>query len=144
MTTLKKILSIILILLLFNVFAFPVFAENGAPTDTFTHQEAFSGKTKTVVMRPVYEAQRKLTARSLGLADEFGTVSQIKCDEKGNLYILMKSSEIIMLDKNYNFVKKITFTEQNGEKLTFDNSTGFFVRSAEEFYIADSAGAKVV
>ena len=31
MTTLKKILSIILILLLFNVFAFPVFAENGAP-----------------------------------------------------------------------------------------------------------------
>ena len=64
MTTLKKILSIILILLLFNVFAFPVFAENGAPTDTFTHQETFSGKTKTVVMRPVYEAQRKLTARS--------------------------------------------------------------------------------
>ena len=144
MTTLKKILSIILILLLFNVFAFPVFAENGAPTDTFTHQETFSGKTKTVVMHPVYEAQRKLTARSLGLADEFGTVSQIKCDEKGNLYILMKSSEIIMLDKNYNFVKRITFTEQNGEKLTFDNSTGFFVRSAEEFYIADSAGAKVV
>ena len=108
------------------------------------HWTMADGSIKTVTTRPLYEAVKKIDARSLGLDEEFGVIVQIKCDKNGNTYILTENSEIIVLDSDYNFVRKCEIIDSNSKVVGFEGAKGFYVASENEFYIADTTNARVL
>ena len=140
----KKLIIFFMTVLFIFTSALCVSAADTAPTDSFMHWTLSDGSTKTVVTRPLYEAVKKIDARSLGLEEEFGVIVQIKCDEKGNTYILTENSEIIMLDSDYNFVRKCEIVDSNNEIIGFDGADGFYIVSENEIYIADTTNARVL
>ncbi len=140
----KKIIAVLMIVFFVFSAAFCVSAADTAPTDSFMHWTMADGSIKTVTTRPLYEAVKKIDARSLGLDEEFGVIVQIKCDKNGNTYILTENSEIIVLDSDYNFVRKCEIIDSNSTVVGFEGAKGFYVASENEFYIADTTNARVL
>lgn len=140
----KKIVAVLMIVFFIFSAAFCVSAADTAPTDSFVHWTMSDGSIRTVTTRPLYEAVKKIDARSLGLDEEFGVIVQVKCDKKGNSYILTENSEIIVLDKDYNFLRKCSIVDENNIVVEFGGAKGFYVVSENEFYIADTSNARVL
>lgn len=140
----KKIITVLMILFFVFSAAFCVSAADTAPTDSFMHWTMSDGSIKTVTTRPLYEATKKIDARRLGLDEEFGVIVQVKCDEEGNSYILTENSEIIVFDKDYNFLHECSIVDDKNVPVEFSGAKGFYVVSENEFYIADTSNARVL
>lgn len=140
----KKIIAFLMIIFFIYSAAFCVSAADTAPTDSFMHWTMSDGSIRTVATRPLYEAVKKLDARSLGLDEEFGVIVQVKCDEKGNTYILTENSEIIVLDRNYKFLRKCVIVDKDNTSVEFDGAAGFYVAAENEIYIADTTNSRVL
>ena len=138
----KKIITALMIVIFIFSAAFCVNAADTAPTDSFMHWTTSDGSIRTVTTRPLYEAVKKIDARSLG--EEIGVIVQVKCDEKGNTYILTENSEIIMLDNDYNFLRKCTIVDKQNVAVEFSGAKGFYIVSENEIYIADTLNARVL
>lgn len=139
----KRFVAIFLLLLvmLFGT-AFTCNAE-GAVTDTFTKWKTSDGSTKTVVMRPIYEAIKRVDFRGLN-TDDYDAVSQIDCDGNGNTYLLAGNGSITVLNSNYEFVNTISLSDESGQPIECNDAKGFSVVSENEIYIADTENARVL
>ena len=140
----KKFIAFLITVFFVFSSAFCVSAADNAPTDSFMHWTMSDGSIRTVATRPLYEAVKKIDARSLGLEEEFGVIVQIKCDEKGNSYILTENSQIIILDKEYNFLRKCVIVDKENAPIEYDGASGFYVAAENEFYIADTLNSRVL
>lgn len=140
----KRIGAGILCLLLIAMMATPVLSEDSAPADCFTHWELPGGQKKAVAMRPIYEAVKSVTARSLGLQEDIGTIEDLECDEDGNAYILTDSGRIFCFDSAYKLVQSYAIAGEDGTPVDIAGARGICVTSAGEFYIADTENARVL
>lgn len=136
----KRVLALVLcVCTLFCIFVVPVSAQDGAPTDSFTRWGELS-----VPMRPVYEATTSIDATSLGLEDGFGTIRDMDCDEKGNIYVLTEDSRVVCINSEYELVKTYAIVDCDGMSVDFSYASGICVTAEGTFYIADTQNARVL
>ena len=139
----KMLKSLLICIVCIALLAVPVAAGNSGPTETFTHWTV-NGTVKSVPMRPIYEVSDVVSYRSLGLTENIGLIMDIECDDAGNTYILTANSKILCFDGNGTVVKIYTVFDATGAEVTFNDAEGIYVVSADEFYIADTKGARVL
>lgn len=111
--------------------------------DSFTHQDTASGTQVSVAMPDVFKTEKVVDARTLGLEESFGVITDIVCDENGNCYILSEEGKIVEFDKNYNFVKYHAPLDSSGEPCDFYGAKGIYVDQGE-IYVADTSNSRVV
>lgn len=143
MKKLKKLTALIFsAVFLINV-CISVSAEQIRVTDSFTHQDTGSGTQVSVAMPDSFAVKAVVGARSLGLEESYGTITDIDCDEKGNCFILSEDGIIVEFDKNFNFVKYHTPLDPSGNAYDFHGAKGIYVTNGE-VYIADTMNSRVV
>ena len=139
----KMLKSLLICLVCIALLAVPVAAGNSGPTETFTHWTV-NGTIKSVPTRPLYEISDVVSYRSMGLTENIGLIMDIECDKEGNTYLLTANSKILSFDVNGNVVKIYTILNAAGAEEKFADAEGIYVVSANEFYIADTKGARVL
>lgn len=112
-------------------------------TDSFTHQDTGSGTQVSVAMPDVFTVKKVVNARSLGLEESYGTITDMDCDEKGNCFILSEDGIIVEFDKEFNFVKYHTPLDSTGKAYDFYGAKGIYATNGE-VYIADTMNSRVV
>lgn len=171
MSKMKKIVTRYLLVpaLLLSICALPVAASTHVtssagtaevPYESYTYWADFGAGNKVAVYnKPVYSVGTPITANSLGLP-LFEGLMDIVADEKDYLYILDTNGDVIILNDNYEFVKKIDTFIYHGENVTIEGSeattvvndgdelrisaaTGLFVKN-DTIYIADPKGERVI
>lgn len=136
-------MSVIVVITVILTFAFSVCASE--PTGSFVHEETASGKVVSVPSREMYSATRVITADSLGLDNSITGLSDLCCDENGNTFLLSSDrSEIIVLDKDYTFNRKINVVDESGEKVSFDGAQGIYVDGTGRIYICDTSNSRII
>ena len=143
MKKIKKLTALIFSAVLLLNACITVSAEQIRVTDSFTHQDTGSGTQVSVAMPDAFTVETVVGARSLGLEESYGTITDIDCDEKGNCFILSEDGIIVEFDKNYNFVKYHTPLDSSGKAYDFYGAKGIYVTDGE-VYIADTMNSRVV
>lgn len=115
-----------------------------SPVDAYTNQTAVDGSTETVYSRDVYEAIRQINASSLGV-EKLEGITDIYCEPEGNIYLLCgKSSEILVLNQNYEFVSKLEIYDEDGDTYDFTGAEGIYVNKKKEIFVADTINGRVL
>ncbi len=143
MKKIKKLAVLMLCIVLLLSNSSVAYASQIRTTDSFTHQDTASGTQVSVAMPDVFEVDKVVDARTLGLEESYGTITDIVCDENGNCYILSEDGIIVEFDKNYNFVKYHTPLDSSGKQYDFNGARGIYV-SQGEIYVADTSNSRVV
>ena len=100
----KIVVSIFLIVFTISILVMPVSA---ATTESYTRVDVPSG-TETNISREMYYASKDITAASLGLDKTFEGITDIFCDDKGNIFLLCgDDSRIISIADGYESGKEI-------------------------------------
>lgn len=141
---LKKLGIGLLCLLLMAAAVMTAAAEDSAPSGCFTHWELPNGEKKAVAMRPVYEAVGTVTARSLGMTEDIGTIVDIDCDDSGNTYVLTDIGGLFCFNRDLELVQDYHLTDKAGEEVDFAGAKGLLACSETELYIADTANGRVL
>ena len=101
----------LMITVLILVSAIPtISAENSeyVPYESYTYWQDISGFGRKIVLnKPMFTAGFEITAQNLSV-ERFTELIDICTDNSGNIYLLDSNSKIVILDKNYNFIKEIT------------------------------------
>ncbi len=141
----KKIIKLIAVMLaICSLFSLSCYAQDTeVPSDTYTYWFTGSGG-KIASVNTMYEARKVISASDLGI-QFFGSVDDVFSDSNGLTYILDgKNSEVIILDKDYNFIKKISnVKKQDGSNLSFAGAKSVYV-SGEIIYICDTENERVL
>lgn len=128
-----------------SVLCFNVFAESPdyVSYESYTYWEDISGQGRKLVRnKPMFKAEFSVTAQKLGIA-EFSELIDVCTDKDGNVYLLDSESRIVILDKNYNYIKEIT--EIIGEiPLKFTGAQNVYVHSDNTIYICDTENKRVL
>ncbi len=134
----KSIFTIIMVALLVVVSSFTVSAE--VPYESYTYWSEVGEENKAVYNRPMYNAQYNINAESLGIKD-LSKIKDITFDNKGNLYVLDKSSRIVVLDKNYKVKSEIG--RINGKE-SYEDASSIYIAKDNTLYISDTEGHRIL
>ena len=134
----KHIFTIALVLLLVSVCSVSAFAE--VPYESYTYWSNVGEENKAVYNRPMYNAEFNIDADSIGVED-FTKITDTTVDKDGNLYILDSASRIIILDKDYKFVKEIGLI--NGSE-SYADAKGLYISADGTIYICDTEGRRIL
>ena len=139
---LKRLISVVcVILVLVTGFSISVSAE---PTDAFTHIDTQSGIQVSVKSKEMYKSTKMINATSLGLEKSLMGLSDLCSDKDGNVYLLIgQRSQIVVLDKNYSYLKTISVFDENGN-VSFDGAQGIYVDNNGEIYICDTNNSRII
>ena len=119
-------------------------ASAATPAEAYTHQTAADGSTVTVYSRDVYAAVKQINATSLGVENLSG-ITDIYCEKDGDIYLLCgESSRILVLDREYRFIKELEICDENGNACKFTGAMGIYVNSKKEIFIADTLSSRVL
>lgn len=115
-----------------------------SPVEAYVNQTDVDGSTETVYSRDVYEASRQINASSLGVEKPEG-ITDIYYEEGGEIYLLNgKSSQILVLDQDYKFVKELKICEEDGSSCDFTGAEGIYINKKKEIFIADTINGRVL
>jgi len=110
-----------------------------------TAAEPYTGYNFDQWDNPVFSQNGYTLAFEYSLYKEGG--EEALCDmfvsDEGEIYIL-KSSEILILDKNFNEIKTIDSFTHNGEERPLSSPRGIFVDKHKRIYIADTENKRVI
>ena len=135
----KIVVSIFLIVFTISILVMPVSA---ATTESYTRVDVPSG-TETNISREMYYASKDITAASLGLDKTFEGITDIFCDDKGNIFLLCgDDSRIISIADGYESGKEIIVSDVNGE-VNYKGARGIY-SDGESLFIADTANFRVL
>lgn len=143
MKIIKRIFMIFLSLVAIFSCSFSVSAAQIRTTDSFTHRDVGAGERLTVSMPDVYKAEEIVDARSLGLEESYGMITDIDCDDDGNCYVLSEDGIIVIFDNNLKFVSYYKPVDSDGKEVDFSGSLGIYV-TGNEVYIADTLHSRVL
>lgn len=114
------------------------------PVEAYVNQTDVDGSTETVYSRDVYEASRQINASSLGV-EKLEGITDIYCEENGDIYLLNgKSSQILVLNQDYEFVKELEIYEEDGSSCDFTGAEGIYISKEKEIFIADTINGRVL
>lgn len=136
----KKALSriFVVILALCLVFGTMSAVSAAAPTDSYNHWTGVTNRGKAVYSKSMYDVQQLIDPTDLGI-ERFTEIVAMCKDTDNNIYILNKSSRIVILDDNYNLVKEIGLI--NGT-ISYNNSRGIYWNNGM-IYICNTDGANI-
>ena len=132
------------VLLLLTCLPLTAFAQDGAPTQSYTHWDMANGSKKVVSMRPVYEADEVLDIRSIGLSEGIEKIADIDTDDEGNIYVLTSDGRLFSVGADHRLKKEYTVSDETGEKLDITGAQGILIESPDEIYIADTLNQRVL
>lgn len=149
----KILVTVIITLILALVLGIQSFAlsepkssseSNQVPFESYTYWvDSKSQGKQAVYSKPMYSVDRVVDGSAIGMAP-FSSIDDICCDENNNTYILNGTdSQVLVFDKDYNFINKITSFLYNGESLTFKGAQGIIVKE-DKIYVADTLNARVI
>ena len=109
-----------------------------APTDSYTYWTNVGSQRKSVYSKPMYDVDSVIDVTKLGVSRLTQITSMCK-DYDENIYILDAESRIVILDKNYNFVKEIGLIDGTTE---YRNAKGIYYNEGV-LYICNTEGANI-
>lgn len=129
-----------------NTFAAVRSDSDGLPYETYTYWTELSHKNskKVVPMRPLYEPGKVIQATELSEAD-LTDMEDVYCSDSGYTYVLdSKVPEIIVLDKDYNYVKSVTeLRAANSEMISFAGAKSLYVTDDEHIFLCGTESSCV-
>lgn len=135
---LKNIFRIAIISLLVVISSVSALAE--VPYESYTYWSDVGEENKAVYNRPMYSAEYSIDALSLGIAD-FTKINDTSVDSNGNLYILDSASRIVVLDKDYKFVKEIGLIDGTE---SYTEAKGLYIAKDNTIYLCDTEGHRII
>ncbi len=142
------VVLVILQLLAVSVYAVPQattsIGSEELPYESYTYWQEFGSEKKTAVYcKPMYKVKTVINADSIGV-DEIEEISDICSDNEGRLYVLdCKASIVYVLDSEYRLVSKIDNVSYKGNKQSFIDAKGIFVKDGY-IYISDTENNRVL
>lgn len=117
---------------------------NQSPYESYTYWlDAKSNDKQAALCKPMYKVSCVIDGASAGMAP-FTSVDDICTDKNNNTYVLNGTdSQVLVFDKNYKYVEKITSFFYNGEELKFKGAQGIIVNE-NKIYVADTLNARVI
>lgn len=135
---LKNIFRIAIISLLVIISSVSALAE--VPYESYTYWSDVGEENKAVYNRPMYSAEYCIDAFSLGIAN-FTKINDTSVDSNGNLYILDSASRIVVLDKDYKFVKEIGLIDGTE---SYTEAKGLYIAKDNTIYLCDTEGHRII
>lgn len=112
--------------------------------DSFSRNQQADGTNENVLARECYTAVKFIMASDYGLEEEFSEMSDIFCDENGLVYVLCSgNSQIIVLNNDLTFNRKINVTDEKGEIIKFEKAQGIYVKDGK-IYLCDTQNARIL
>ena len=158
----RRLAAVLLAVLIVAGTMVTAFAETSqyVPYENYTYWSAITGDNtrKLVYNRPMYNTQFVYSNIELGLAP-FTELVDVCVDKSGNVYLLDTgspdvSAKIVVLDKNYKFVKEISKvykgktledgTFEVAEELDFTGAYNVYVHTDATIYICDTTHGRVL
>lgn len=137
---LKTVSAIIAVALTFST-VFSASAAQVRSAESFTHNDVAGGAQVSVSMPDVFEAVAIVDARTLGLEESYGTITDIACDSDGNCFILTEDGIVVEFNSDFEFVKYHTFYDFDGNIADIAGAKGIEI-CGNEIYIADTANSR--
>lgn len=138
-----RFVSLFLVIICLASFTFTASAATQVPFESYTYWEDISEERKAVYSRPMYEVSEVIDAISLGI-EPFTTINDVYSDDK-NVYILDKTSRIVMLDKQYNLIKEIgVITDAEGKTYDYSGAMSIYVHTDDTIFISDTENQRVL
>lgn len=140
-----RIMAVLLVIFTLFSAAVTVSAESSQaiPYESYTYWENGSSERKAVYSRAMYEIERTVSNIDLKI-DNFGELADVYVDDEGKIYLLDSSAGIIILDENYNYIKKIEcIVKADGEICNFSRPQAMAVCN-KKIYICDTDNARVL
>ena len=135
----KRLVALLLLAIFMLSFCLPVSAEG---TDSFTHWDTVSGNKKVVYMKDIYKVEDIISTRSLGLDTDI-VIQDIVGDNKGNLYVLTETGQIIVVNSEFDFVKYIDILDVDGNIVELLEAKGIYVTD-KNLFIGDTLNGRVL
>ena len=141
----KRFIKIVVCMCMSLIIALtPLLSLAESPNKTYTHQVGVDGNKKTVYSRDIYSASENINASTLNTQKLTG-ITDIFCTDEGNIYLLCgDDSRLVLLDKDYKFVKNIEIHDGEGKKCKYKGAKGIFVNKKGEIYIADTNNSRII
>ena len=140
-----KVLFLTAVLLLvtsLNIGAATSTQKESIPTETYTYWNN-NGEKTLVSSRAMYYVSNIIDSTNLNDLT-FKEIVDITNDGKDNIYIL-DANGITIIDKNGNYLKRISEFTENGEQFILSGAKGiFFDRYRNEIYIADTERQRII
>ena len=138
MKKLIKITSIVFVLLM----VFATVATAATPYTTYT----YSVYGDTLESPDAYVPYKVIDSAAIGLETPFADMSDIEADTKGNLYIIDKSNNrVVVIDKYYRLKYIIsTFVNEYGVDDSFSSPSSTFVFEDRELYVCDTFNKRLL
>lgn len=109
-----------------------------APTDSYTYWTNVGTKRKAVYSKAMYDVSSVIDVTNQGVARLTQITSMCK-DNNNNIYILDADSRIVVLDKDYNFVKEIGLIDGT---ISYKNAKGIYYND-DVLYICNTEGENI-
>ena len=137
-STAKKVLVIFIAALLALTFSISAFAE--VPYESYTYWSDVGEENKAVYNRPMYSAEFNIETTAFGIAP-LTKIKDITYDNEGNLFVLDAASRIVVLDKDYAFVREIGLI---GGTEAYAEASGLYIAKDNTIYICDTEGHRIL
>ena len=109
-----------------------------APTDSYTYWTNVGSVRKSVYGKAMYDVDQVIDVTKLGVS-RLSKITSICRDNDNNIYILDINSRIVILNKNYQFVKEIGLI--NGS-ISYNEAKGIYYNDGV-IYVCNTAGANI-
>lgn len=108
------------------------------PVDSYTYWTGVTTNGKAVYTKSMYEVEKLIDPADLGI-ERLEEINAMCKDNDDNIYILEKTSRIVVLDKQYNLVTEIGLI--NGS-ISYDNAKGIYY-SDGVLYVCNTEGGNI-
>lgn len=133
----KSLFRLFAVILAIFTFAASILVVSAAPTESYTYWKNVGSKRKAVYSKAMYDVDFMLDVKTLGVK-ALTKINAMCNDDEGNIYILDSASRIVILDKDYNFVKELGAI--NGT-ITYNEAKGiYYDNKYDELYICNTEG----
>ncbi len=113
-----------------------------APTDSYTYWTNVGSRRKAVYGKAMYDVDSVIDVSKLGVQgihEEQTQITSMCKDNDENIYILFSTSRIVVLDKDYNFIKEIGMID---DSISYNNAKGIYFKD-DVIYICNTEGANI-
>lgn len=134
----KSLFRLFAVILAIFTLAGSLMAVSAAPVESYTYWTNVGTKRKAVYNKAMYDVDTVIDVAKLGVT-RFTKISAMCTDDNDNVYILDSDSRIVVLDKEYNFVKEIGLIDGS---ISYKDAKGIYYNE-NALYVCNTEGANI-